>query len=780
MWLAKLQTSCGCIKLQTNGRFIRNLTTQHSRMSCKTITVDQDDEIRKLPDKYERQPNVLRKKFTSGVPGTVNLQVLGAGANGSPSSVYLFTDQARYLFNCGEGTQRLAYEHKTRLSRLEHIFVTRNTWTTVGGLPGLALTVQDVGVRNLGLHGPPQLDTMLQSMRRFVMLKNLQIDTIDSTQRELFEDSILSVQPVVLTSELQPTQEILSYICKLKPRPGALNLVKCVEHGVPPGPLLGKLKNGQDITLPDGKLVRSVDVTEPGETALSFVFIDVPSEDYLPSLEAQATEYKQLAGSELTEVALVVHFTPTEMTAQAAYERFMADNFSPGTQHIYLNSALNKFSGCVAANRIQYQLNQLHPHIFPLLAESLELQDSCPSLNLSQNLKKTKLEDEQSNEEPTQTEQAAQGVGSMSSFHLRPRKGLDRTLEAKLNPEEYIKETHAVPGFTELLAQLQKETEALKITESSSYPRIIFLGTGSCIPNKTRNVSSILIQTAPAAYMLLDCGEGTYGQIVRLFGRERTQEVMRQLQAVYVSHLHADHHIGLIDLLLQRQKLQPAQKLLLLAPRQIEPWLNFYNRQIQSIAEAYTLRGNGELLDEPLTDESVQCMGLSAIATCLVKHCPSAFGISLTLQSQFEGEPIKVTYSGDTMPCEDLVELGRNSTVLIHEATMEDDLEEEARIKTHSTVSQAIQQGRDMQAKHIILTHFSQRYAKCPRLPSTDDMQQVAIAFDNMQVTVEQLQHYHKLYPALLAMYAEYTEELEQRAVKRELKQERKRKLAQT
>lgn len=349
-----------------------------------------------------------------------------------------------------------------------------------------------------------------------------------------------------------------------------------------------------------------------------------------------------------------------------------------------------------------------------------------------------------------------------------------------MTPEEYIKETHAVPGFTELLAQLQADIQDTLKTPSNNYPRIIFLGTGSCIPNKTRNVSSILIQTAAEAFMLLDCGEGTYGQIVRLYGRERARQVMQQLQAVYVSHLHADHHIGLIGLLRERQRLAPASPLLLLAPRQIEPWLQFYNRQIEPIADAYTLVGNGELLEQPLAGEQVEQLGIASIATCLVRHCPHAFGVSLTLQAQHEGTPIKVTYSGDTMPCADLVELGRNSTVLIHEATMEDDLEEEARIKTHSTISQAIQQGRDMEAKHIILTHFSQRYAKCPRLPSNEDMQHVAIAFDNMQVTVDDLQHYHKLYPSLLAMYAEYTEELEQRAVKRELKQERKRKLAQT
>ncbi|XP_060656136.1 ribonuclease Z, mitochondrial [Drosophila nasuta] len=760
------------------------VTTHPIRKFSKSTTA--------MDAKYERQPNVLRKKLSNVVPGSVNLQVLGAGANGSPSAVYLFTDQSRYLFNCGEGTQRLAYEHKTRLSRLEQIFMTRNTWTSVGGLPGLALTIQDAGVRQLGVHGPPHLDTMLQSMRRFVMLKNLQMQNIDATTSQHFEDSILSVQSVVLRSEKQPEQSVISYICKLKPRPGALNLVKCVEHGVPPGPLLGQLKNGQDVQLPDGKVVRSVDVTEPGETALSFVFIDVPSVDYLSALQSHAKEYKQLADSELTEVALVVHFSPPAMTEHADYRQFMAENFSQCTEHIYLNSPSNSFSGYAATHRIQYQLHQLAPLVFPLLAESLELQHNCP-------LKKTKLDEEEAKEELTgeektkheqpkkddQKQSLNQGVVPMTSFHLRPKKGLDRALESKLTPEEYIKETHAVPGVTELLAKLKCDTKLSQESElategRSNYPRIIFLGTGSCIPNKTRNVSSILIQTAKEAFVLLDCGEGTHGQIVRLYGNERAKEIMLQLQAIYVSHLHADHHIGLIALLTERQQLAPEAPLLLLAPRQIEPWLQFYNRQIESIADSYTLVANGELLEHPLKGETVERLGIDSIGTCLVRHCPHAFGISLTLQAEHEGEPIKITYSGDTMPCEDLVELGRNSTVLIHEATMEDDLVEEARIKTHSTISQAIQQGRDMQAKHTILTHFSQRYAKCPRLPSNEDMQHVAIAFDNMQVTVDDLKEYEKLYPALMAMFAEYTEELEQRAVKRELKQERKRKLAQT
>lgn len=70
--------------------------------------------------------------------------------------------------------------------------------------------------------------------------------------------------------------------------------------------------------------------------------------------------------------------------------------------------------------------------------------------------------------------------------------------------------------------------------------------------------------------------------------------------------------------------------------------------------------------------------------------------------------------------------------VLIHEGTMDDDLLEDAKQKRHSTVSQALDIGARMKARHVILTHFSQRYSKVPlidHLPSN-----VIIAFDNMKV----------------------------------------------
>mgnify|MGYP003951391331 CR=1 FL=1 len=58
---------------------------------------------------------------------------------------------------------------------------------------------------------------------------------------------------------------------------------------------------------------------------------------------------------------------------------------------------------------------------------------------------------------------------------------------------------------------------------------------------------------------------------------------------------------------------------------------------------------------------------------------------------------------------------GGDATVLIHEATFEDDLLEDAVKKRHSTTSEAIRTGVDARCYRTILTHFSQRYPKAPK-----------------------------------------------------------------
>lgn len=130
-------------------------------------------------------------------------------------------------------------------------------------------------------------------------------------------------------------------------------------------------------------------------------------------------------------------------------------------------------------------------------------------------------------------------------------------------------------------------------------------------------------------------------------------------------------------------------------------------------------------------------------------------------------------FSGDTMPCKNLVKLGQDCDLLIHEATMEDDLLEEAKMKLHSTTSQAIQAGEQMRSKFTLLTHFSQRYATIPPLPNDDEnsskLKNVGIAYDNMHISLSQLPLLPLMYPTLKLMFIKHFTEIEERVAKRRM-----------
>lgn len=157
-------------------------------------------------------------------------------------------------------------------------------------------------------------------------------------------------------------------------------------------------------------------------------------------------------------------------------------------------------------------------------------------------------------------------------------------------------------------------------------------------------------------------------------------------------------------------------------------------------------------------------LGICSLRTCGVVHCPNAFGVTMTIVQS--SQRFKLTYSGDSKPCDELVELGLNSTLLIHEATMEDELIDDALLKMHSTTSQAIEQGQKMNAKYTILTHFSQRYAKIPRIEQ-NLVENVGIAFDNMEVVLSDLDYLNILYPAMKKMFPDHWDEMTQKSIKR-------------
>ena len=67
----------------------------------------------------------------------------------TPSLVIHANSGRKFMFNCGEGTQRLCSEKCVRLGKLTDIFLTRICWDTVGGLPGMLLTLADTGLKDV-------------------------------------------------------------------------------------------------------------------------------------------------------------------------------------------------------------------------------------------------------------------------------------------------------------------------------------------------------------------------------------------------------------------------------------------------------------------------------------------------------------------------------------------------------------------------------------------------------------------------------------------------------
>lgn len=111
------------------------------------------------------------------------------------------------------------------------------------------------------------------------------------------------------------------------------------------------------------------------------------------------------------------------------------------------------------------------------------------------------------------------------------------------------------------------------------------------------------------------------------------------------------------------------------------------------------------------------------------------------------------------MPCQKLVDLGKNCDLLIHEATFNDT--EHAKEKLHSTVSQAIDIGEEMKANFTLLTHFSQRFSKTfymPEIGQRSDFSRIGMAFDNMHIRLAELPILPLFYPCLKIMCYEETE----------------------
>ena len=342
----------------------------------------------------------------------------------------------------------------------------------------------------------------------------------------------------------------IAYICSFSPKPGRLDVDACVERGVPPGPLLGKLKAGQDVVLEDGRTVRAADVVAETEPPSAYLVIEVPDLLYLDGLEA-AEELLSI-----DHLHTVFHFSPPDVVATSQYQSFMT-KLGTKVSHVMINRQ-NSGLGLPDVTAHQHKLHQIRPDLFPLLQGAGD-----------HALKPAQLRATLESQVPGSGRVIEARTGL--KVNVRPQRlhSLDLSMVAPFHPDELTQEL--LEGCSKLVGREAREeykegmkkdliaaqtyssdslaslSSRLKVIDGSvrtedeksnvsrdrkeSYPVVTMLGTGSSVPSKYRNVTGILVETEPDSWILLDCGEGTFGQMVRLYGLDRTRQVNALIQS---------------------------------------------------------------------------------------------------------------------------------------------------------------------------------------------------------------------------------------------------------
>jgi len=270
------------------------------------------------------------------------------------------------------------------------------------------------------------------------------------------------------------------------------------------------------------------------------------SEATLPSLlkTTELDRYRSHTPSaERKQVSAIVHRVPKAVLQDQAFQEW-TETFGPTTQHLVaLTDDYRHDATFTSSAKNVLQLSMLDEDIFPLLHAATPDTWTAPALPPNATLLQS----------GHQLKMQPKGQLEMLSH--------DRDVPYPSTPDgvEAARQGFA-KDMPEYAAECAKAREAVRAdprwSVSSRDPGsdivVTTLGTGSAIPSKYRNVSSTHLDVPGLGGILLDCGEGTLGQLRRRYGYDGLRKVYQELRMVFVSHMHADHHLGLQSILQDR------------------------------------------------------------------------------------------------------------------------------------------------------------------------------------------------------------------------------------
>ena len=192
----------------------------------------------------------------------MELEFLGTGA-GVPSKQRNVTSialkmldeiNAVWLFDCGEGTQQQILETTVRPRKIEKIFITHLHGDHIFGLPGLLSSRSfQGGESTLTIYGPKGIEEYVRTSLR-LSESHLKYPL---TFVEITETGVLVEEPkfTVYCEELDHRIKCYGYRVVEKEFQGELQVEKLKEMKIPSGPIYKKIKDGETVTLDDGRVI---------------------------------------------------------------------------------------------------------------------------------------------------------------------------------------------------------------------------------------------------------------------------------------------------------------------------------------------------------------------------------------------------------------------------------------------------------------------------------------------------------------------------------------------
>ena len=269
---------------------------------------------------------------------------------------------------------------------------------------------------------------------------------------------------------------------------------------------------------------------------------------------------------------------------------------------------------------------------------------------------------------------------------------------------------------------------------------IIFLGSGGSIPTEDRNHPAVAIRHE-GWVLLFDAGEDVQRQY------ERAQLGLNKNLAIFVSHVHADHVLGLPGLLLRFSLLGRMKPLNIYGPEELIEYVKvsqstinlgttfettvhaigpgeiFSQRDLsvrafevdhRGFALGYEImwaRSTGKFLPSKAEDLGVPQGPLwKALASGETVELEDGTKVSPGDVTEPGPRPLKIVYSGDTRPCVALRDASADADILICEAMYTSEHAILAEERGHSTAAAVAELAKQSGVKLLVLTHYSPRY----------------------------------------------------------------------